>query len=401
MILEKNLVRGSFILLISFGVFNFLNFLFQFSMARLLSVAEFGVLSTLFSIIYVLSGFSESIQVTITKYAANQRDSGKLKNLLKRALKKSFFVSVIIFGAYLAAALLISKLTDIDYLLVSLTGVIVFSAFLSPVTRGLLQGKQRFKSLGLNVIVESSFKLGLSIVFVLIGWKVYGAMVGTLFGVGISFAFSFFGLKDVLNSKEKKIDSGEIYAYGWPSFFIVLSILIFFSIDVFIARIIFTPETAGSYAIASIIAKTIFFGTAPISKAMFPMSAEKSLSGRKSESILLSSLGLVFLLALIALGIFYFFPDLLIKIFSGKEIYESAEILFYLGIGTTLLSLANVILLYKLSVGKIGGYKFLVFFVLLEIFLLSYFSRNLFQFSIAYITASAALLCGAIMLLEE
>jgi O-antigen/teichoic acid export membrane protein len=399
--LDRKLMRGSIILLVSFGIFNFLNFMFHFSMARLLTVAEFGVLSTLFSIIYILSGLSESIQVTITKYAANQEDDGKLKNMLKRALRKSFFVSGIIFGVYLVGAILIAYLTDISYFLVSLTGIIVFCTFLSPITRGVLQGKQKFKSLGFNVIVESSFKLGLAIVFVFIGWKVYGAILGVLLGAGISFAFSFFGLKDIMDSKEKRIESKELYAYGLPSFFIVLSVLIFFSIDVFIARIVFAPETAGTYALASVLAKTIFFGTSPISKAMFPISAEKNISEKKSEGILLSSLGLVFLMAVVALAMFYFFPEMLIKIFSGKVVYESTKILFYLGIGTTILSFANLILLYKLSIGRIRGYKYLVLFVMFEIFLLSYFSKSLFQFSIAYITASAAFLCGAIMLLGK
>ena len=86
--MNKELVIGSFILLIAFGVYNFLNFAFQSSMARLLTIAEFGVLSVLFNIIYVFSGFSDSIQITITKYAANEKDDGKVKNILKRALKK-------------------------------------------------------------------------------------------------------------------------------------------------------------------------------------------------------------------------------------------------------------------------------------------------------------------------
>lgn len=398
---NKTLIKGSLLLLIMFNIYNFLNFMFQFTMARLLTIAEFGIVSTLFSMIYIFSGFSESIQIMITKYSANQDNRGKLKNLLKRALKKSFFVSAAIFGGFLVAAIFISRITKINYLLVSLTGVLLFAAFLPPVTRGILQGKKRFKSLGLNVISEAICKLILSIIFVLIGWKVYGAILGTIISVGISFGLSFIGLRDILKTKEEITETKTIYQYSVPSFFIVLTILLFYSLDVFIARIFFPAEVAGSYAIASVLSKIIFFGTGPISKAMIPMSAEKNLNEKKSKGVFINAFALVCLAAVAILVCFYFFPETIVKIFSGRDIIESSQILFFLGLATTILSFANLILLYKLSVGKTNGYKYLIFFVILEIFLLSYFSNNLFQFSIAFVTASAVFLWGSIFLLNH
>ncbi|MBU1103982.1 MAG: oligosaccharide flippase family protein [Nanoarchaeota archaeon] len=370
-------------------------------MARLLSISDYGILLTLFSIIYLLAVFSESIQLVIVKYSSRENDGGKLKNLLMRSLKKSFFVSLFLFALYLVLAVPFSYLLKIEYPLMALNGVIIITLFLSPVSRGILQGKKRFKDLGVNMLIEAIIKLALALAFVYIGWRVYGAILGTFFGLLIAFFLSFIKLGDITKSKEKPAYVQDIYKYSKPAFVVNLAILLFYSLDVIIARIFFSEVAAGSYAIVSILAKTIFMGTQPISRAMFPLSAENKSGKKKSENIFLNSFAITFAAIISALILFYFFPEFIVKIFSGKEIEMSSNLLFYLGIAIGLLSLSNLILLYKLSLGKIRGCAYLFFLIIVEVFLLSFFSKDLFQFSIAFITAAAIFLWGVIFLVRE
>ena len=400
---NRGVVKGSLILLIAFNVFNGLNFVFHFFMARMLSVSDYGILATLFTITYVLAVFSESIQIVITKYSVQENEKGKLKNIIKKSFKKAFFVSVLLFVVYLAAAVPMSRILEIKYLLVALNGVILFSIFLSPVTRGVLQGKKRFKALGVNMAIEAVIKLCLAILFVYIGWRVYGALIGTLVGMGIALFASFFSLGDIMKSKEEKSETSGIYGYSLPAFLIILVILMFYSIDVIIVKILFPADTAGVYAIASILAKTIFFGTQPVSRAMFPITAEGNGKDGKSkpDNAFMNAMMILIPMIVIALAVFYFAPNLIIKIFSGKELGEAASILFYLGVAVSLISFANLILLYKLSLGKIKRFYYLFVFLGVEIALMIYFSANLFQFSIAFITSAAIFLWGAVFLMNE
>lgn len=399
--INKNLVKGSLILLIAFNIYNALNFFFHFAMVRMLSVIEYGILASLYSIIYVLAVFTESIQTVITKYTTKEENKGKLKNILKRGLKKSFFVSLIIFIFYIAISIPLSNVMKISYPLMVLNGLMIILAFLTPVTRGVLQGKKRFNILGINMISEASTKFILALFFVMIGWAVYGAILGTIIGVSISFVLSFFSLGDVIKEKEENADTSGIYGYTKPTLFIIFVILAFYSIDIPIARIFFPAEIAGAYAIASILAKTIFFGTQPISRAMFPLSAENSKEKNKSDNVFMNALTIFCIGIIIALALFYFFPELILRIFSGKELANSSRILFYLGIAVSLISFANLVLLHKLSLGKVKGYGYLLIFLILEIFLLGWFSKDLMQFSIAFITASAAFLWGSVVLIKE
>ena len=399
--IERGVVKGGFVLLAAFGIYNFLNFIFQLSMARMLSLSDYGVMATIFSMIYILSVFSESIQVVIAKYSASEKKKGEIKNILKRGLKKSLLASLLLFFVYLVFAIPFSKLVKVDYVLLSLSGLVIFSTFLMPITRGIMQGQKRFGGLGINMILESFIKLVLAALFVYFGFRVYGAIMGAIIGTGLALIFSFLTLKDITKSKEEKIDTVEMYKYARPAFFVTLAVVALYSLDLVIARIVFSPELSGMYAVASILSKAIFWGTQPLSRAMFPMTAENHRDNKKSKNIFLNAFLMLISLVIIALSLFYFIPEFIIKIFSGEIIPESAKILIYLGLGTSFISIANLVLLYKLSLGKTRRYLYLFIFAVLEIILLLYFSNNLVEFSIAFMISCFVFLSGAVFLMKD
>jgi O-antigen/teichoic acid export membrane protein len=88
------------LLLIAFNVYNALNFIFQALMARMLGLADFSIYGPLSALIYLLAVVTDSSQTVITKYTSGKVDDGKVKNILKRALRKSFFAALILFLAY-------------------------------------------------------------------------------------------------------------------------------------------------------------------------------------------------------------------------------------------------------------------------------------------------------------
>jgi len=175
----NNILGGSFLLLITINIFFVLNYFFHFTMARMLPIEQYGILVTLYSIIYITAVFSESIQLVISKYTTEKND-GEVKNLIKKSSIRSFKISFYLFLVYLVIAYPLSIILKIGYPLVALTGTIIFSSFLLPITRGVLQGKKRFGSLGFNMISEAVVKLSSAVFLVMVGWMIYGAIVATL-----------------------------------------------------------------------------------------------------------------------------------------------------------------------------------------------------------------------------
>ncbi len=397
--LNRALLGGSLVLLITFNIFNFLNFIFQFAMARTLSPADYSILAVLFSIIYMTGILSEPIQTIIAKYSAGENDKGKLKNIISRSFRKSIKISSILFGAYLLLSILLANLLNIPYLLISSVGLMIFAAFFPPITRGMLQGRKLFTPLGFNLVSEGIVKLGIAVLLVSLGFAVYGAMAAAILGSLCAFLLSLFSLRKIIKSQDKQTSLKEIYSYSWPVFVILLALWAFFSLDVIIARIVFSENTAGYYAFASTLAKMIFLATQPISRAMFPLAAEKKQP--KGHPLLVNALVIISLCILAALAVFYFFPEFLVSLFTGKIIPESISILFYVAIAVSLVAITNLILLYKLSIGKTRHYFIFLVFPVIEVLLLTIFSHNLVEYSIALIVSAAIFLWGTIVLLDK
>ena len=203
-IFSNELMRGSLILFITFNIFNLLNFIFQFSMARMLGPADFSVLASIMTLLYFLALPSESIQTIVSRYTSKfnvKKENGKIKNLLIKSLKKSSLVALILFILLLPIFFLFGYFLDIPFSLVALSGVVLFSFFLIPTTRGVMQGMKKFGALGSNMILDSLIKVVIAVILVYLGFGVYAAVGSIIIGGLVALSISLIPLKDVMKSK--------------------------------------------------------------------------------------------------------------------------------------------------------------------------------------------------------
>ncbi|MDD5192841.1 MAG: oligosaccharide flippase family protein [Candidatus Nanoarchaeia archaeon] len=398
-------VRGSLALFIMINIFNFLNYFFHFSMARLLGPADYGILTVLMSFVYIFYIPSEAIQTIVTKYVSRlniKNESGKIKDLTYRSLKKGFRYSIFLFLLFLPFAFFLSIFLNIDFLLLIITSTILFYVFSISIMRGVLQGKKKFTWLGINMIIESLFKVLLAIAFVLVGWKVYGAIGGLLMASLIALFSIFFAINEILISKKEKTDFNEAYSYGIPVLIATISIVLFYSLDIILVKGFFTDELAGKYAVASMLGKIIFFGTSAIGKTMFPLTSEIHEKGKDPLKILIRALEIVSILSVIALIIYLFFPKLIIGVLFGPEYVSISNILFIIGLAFTFLSISYVIILYNLSINKTKKLSVILpSFVILLIVLLSIFHSSLIQFSIIVLIINFLVFIYSLFLLKK
>lgn len=396
--MKSNVLRGSVILLIGFGIFNFLNLIYQVAMARLLTLSELSILATLFSLVYIFAIFSESIQTVVAKYTVLAgKNDGKLKGLLRRFFRKSKKFARFILLIYLLIAILFYTLLEINYILLALTGVILYLMFLLPVTRGFLQGRKEFGRLSNNLIIESAVKLISSIALVFLGFKIYGAIVGFIIGTLIAFILSLKSLKKIYISDEEPMDVGNISNYAIRNSFVIAGVILFYSADVVFARWLFTPEVAGTYAVASLLGKIILWASIPVSKAMFPISAETIIGSREDKNVIRNSIYILLFLTFLCSSMIIFSKQV-ITLFYGKELIGAINSLPYLVIAFSLIAFSNIILLYQISKGIIKKwYLFsLIFLVVIEM-ILFYLSRNdLVLFSQSFVLSSFLLILMAI-----
>ncbi len=408
MIKKDELLWGSIILLFMIALFNLLNYAFQISMAKMLGPENFSIVAVLMSIIYIFNIPAETIQTVVSKYTSKfngESSDDKIKDLIIKSLRKGTVLAAEIFILFLPISIILSKILRIEYTLLALTGISIFYVFTIPVFRGVLQGKKRFFLMGSSMVIESLFKVVIAISLVFIGWEVYGAIGGVLIAGLMTMLVLIIALRKILKINKENYDFKGIYSQNMPTLIALVSIVLIYSLDVILARTLFDSRLAGQYSFVSLLGKVILFMGLAISKVMFPLSAESYERKKKTKGIFLKSFTIILAGSLALCMIYLLIPETVIKIVSlGSEEYlEASSVLFILGLSYTFLSIVNLIYLYKISINDLKKREsyFICLFVLLQLILMTLFSKTLIEFSMAFLFVSTIMFLYSLFLFKK
>lgn len=364
---STGLLGGSALLLVTLNVANALHFAFHIAMARMLGPAGYGALAALLAILYVLNVFAESVQTILARYASREPDAGRLHDLLRRALRKGGQATLAMTAVFLAAAVPLGLWLRIPYPLMALFSLSMIGVGLLPIHRGALQGWKRFRALGENMIWEVLAKLVLGVGLVWLGAREYGAVAGVSVGFCAAFVLSRLPLRDVYRTPPSRAEAPDLYQYSLPVFVVTATVMGFYSLDVLMARAFLPEAVAGGYAVASFLGKSVLLGTAPVTKAMFPLSAEAAeRRDGGSRRLLAGTLGILAACVVPVLAAFATIPGFLVRGMGGKSYQGAAELVLPLGIAMVLMSFSNALLLYRLSTGRLRFWGALPILVPLE-----------------------------------
>lgn len=274
--------------------------------------------------------------------------------------------------------------------------------FVLAAARGVLQGMQKFKALGINIVLESAIKLSLCVGFVLAGFGLAGAIFGTNISVFVAFALMMFVLLRMLaGTKGQKLDEKQktsIYLYSLPMLVALSSITALYSADVLLVKHFFAPAEAGIYAAAALVAKLIFFALMPISQVMFPKVAELEAKKQSHFEVFIKSVVLVACLSAIAVAVYFIRPDFVLNLLFGREYAGAIPLIGMFGLAIAVLSISYVFINYFLSAGKSGFVFVLPVFVFAEALLIWQWHRTLQQVIIAITGTMAGLLLALILI---
>jgi O-antigen/teichoic acid export membrane protein len=387
---EKSILKGSLILLFTINLFNLINFVYNLVLARTLSLKDYGIFTSLNYIIIIGSILGESLQTITSKYSSG-KNNGEIKELVIKFLKKLFKMILLTLPIYILFTYLGYKYFSYSITLLIITGVLLVLFAIIPIIRGIFQGRKMFFSYGTNFILEGFIKFISGLILLYLGFGVFGAMNGILIGAIAGFIYGLWGIRDILLSKRQRVKNKHIYGYSWQVLVFNITLLLFLTLDVLISNLFFTKEQVGIYALSSTIAKIIYLVTLPISKALLPISTELK-DKNQAKSALKVSIIILSAISFLSLVVIYLAPEHIIKIYSGKVIYEASHILFNLAIASCMLGFSNMMIMYKLSRGIITNSYMLFIAIFLNITLLSILNKDLYQYSLASIISNGILI---------
>lgn len=375
-LVKHPLILGSSVIFIGSLFASVINYVFNLAMGRSLSVADYGTFASLVSIFNIFSVFTIAIMMVFSKFSA------ELIGQKKEKFIGSLFISgntwVAIMSAVICAVLLmitpqLSSFLNIDSnILVIITIFTLFFYFLFGVPAGVLQGLLKFNYFSFLNISSSFVKLLLGVVFVFLGYGVFGAIIAfflsTLAGyvLGVIFLFKFI---------KEKIDDGftlssfhrKAYAYALPVFFSNIGITALIALDIILVKHYFSATIAGQYAALSLMGRSIFYVVSPISSVLFPIMAQKRAKQERLIGTLLLSIGLVVLPSVVLSSIYFMFPRLILGIFfPGASYLSIAPYLGQFSVFILFYSLSFLLNSFYLSIGKVKVLFFTVSAALAE-----------------------------------
>lgn len=234
---ESKIAKGSFVLLLGSFIFRIGGFLYRFILTRILSAADYGILGlTLpfqnFLNITASGGLPSAIAKYVAEYSA-LKDEEMENQVIRTSFKLTIIMSVI--GATLM--FLIAEPIAVGWwakpnavLPLRIVAIITPFSTIVGLYRGVFQGYYKMTDILITKAFEQIGMIIFAVIFVLIGWRVAGAVFATVVGFIFASLSAVWLYKRDVEPKFKNQSKKILKSQEW----IIIKMLLKFSIPVVI-----------------------------------------------------------------------------------------------------------------------------------------------------------------------
>jgi len=354
-ILKHPLFAGGLVMVGGSMLGNVVNYVYHLLMGRMLGPINYGTLASLYSILYLISVVPSSASVAIVKFissAKSKKETYEIYSSIKRSMFFLAFISSIVF--FVVSPFIANFLHIDNSLMVSLLSIILFFSLITLVNQATSQGLLKFIGSVGPGLVSSIVKLALGLLFVFLGWSVFGAIVAVTIGIILAYIYSSRFIDKILEKKKivKKFDIKPLLIYAFPVLLQALAFTSIFTTDVILVKHFFGSFEAGLYAALSTLGKIIFFAASPITATMFPIVSGRRSKGEAYQKIFFSALGVTLLMALSIVAFYWLFPNIAIGVLYGSAYLSAKAELVWMGMFILFYTLSYFLVNFSLSLGK-------------------------------------------------
>ncbi len=282
------LLRHSAILTAAAVIAHPLNFGFHVVSGRLLPTSEYGVLAAALGILALLGAPLTAVRMVVAHGSAIDPDAGG-QQIARRWIGRTTLLG-------LASAVTAVFFADRISLWLSLgSPAVVWAAALAltpiaanPVIRGRIQGLQIFRWLAVLGIVAAATRLGTGWVLMLVQPTADSGLLATAAASALTLVLGLV----VLRSSRPDDPPGSTrtkpptVALG-PTTLAVVGLTALQHLDLLIVKRLADPDTAGFYAQASLLGRTLPYLTLPLANALFPKTAAVGLATDRGRRLFL------------------------------------------------------------------------------------------------------------------
>ncbi|QEC49496.1 glycosyltransferase [Baekduia soli] len=270
--------------------------------------------------------------------------------------------------------------------------------------RGVLQGLRAYAPVGISIVGEAFGRIlcGLAL------WGVGLGVTGAYLGNPLAFVLMALWLSRRLAQMLGPLPDGPPQATrplsglvgdNWLPLLGLLLLAVLQNVDVIVGRHEFHGDSAGSYAVAAVAAKSVVWVAIGVGLQLLPEATRRAAAGLDPRPALLRALGVLAAVAAPALIIFALIPHFLLRVAFGPDLTEASGALPVLGVAMTLLAVAYLTVQYMVALGELRFVWVLGVVAVVEPFLLSAGHFTLLSYAtvvlgLQLVAASAVLALG-------
>lgn len=351
-------------------------------MGRILEPSNYGILASIISLIGLVSLIPSSVGLVVTKMVSSGKTNDEISERVHALNKHIWLMGIALFLALLTISPVIAGFLKVDEILLVIGLLVFLLSFPASLTRSILQGLLRFKSMVISQTLENVWRLVTAIALIILGFSVAGGLLGLLLGVCTGWLISWLYIRGVMKkpkSKKLEINFSSTLKSSLPFFILSVSVTSFYSSDLILVKHFFTSFDAGIYSAMSFLGRIIFFGVSPITAVMFPIVARSHSRGENGMDVLKWSLAGGLIIALAVNTIYALFPSFVIKQLYGEKYLAVDNLLLLFGIFVTFVTLSFLLLNYELIMNRVKVVWVSLIAAFIQIVLIWFFHSSLYS----------------------
>ena len=352
------------------GVIGFINYLFNVFIARFTPETVFALYSTAIGLIYLIQIPAASIQNILTK-GVGESKKGNISKLKNNSIVIFSVIGIVISLLFFFLIPVLTDPTQISRELILPLTITLILSFLSPISKGLLLGKEKIILVNSILFGETLLRFLIGFIGIRMGGDINVLILASAIPAFLSFLIAIPFIKSPKSYKKKiKIPYREL---------ILMTISLLLLSAPYTLDLILTPgPLKAQYGALSLIGKIVYFSSVTVAFVMF-----SRLSNEKSEKEEFKTLGitvfLTFLIGIIASLFLFLFKDLIIDLaFGGRY----SEVSIYFAVFGLVMSAYAVVFMFANFFFSRDSYWYigiLLFITVLQVYLFRFNTSDLFS----------------------
>jgi O-antigen/teichoic acid export membrane protein len=303
-------VKNLFLTTILGGIIGILNYLFNIFVARYTDQNIFSTFSAALGIIYLVQIPAVAIQSVITKGVAKNKGA-RLDHYKWYSFGVFSLLGIVFSVLFFLARGTIADIANIPTDIVLFLAITLFFAFVSPVGKGLLLGKEKIGTVNLILLFETILKFVMGWIAIQMGGSVPLLILANGAPAILTTIF-ILPLVRFKTEKEKKVK------INFKELVLITLSFLFLSGPFILSLPLVNPIFRAEFSAISILGKLVYFASIMTASVLFARVANEKVEKDQKKSLMLSLILSVSIGLFISLT-FFLFKDLIITFTVGEQ----------------------------------------------------------------------------------